>query len=124
VDAPVSGGVGGAEKGTLTFMVGGQDKHFEESKQVLSAMGSNIVHCGDVGTGEVAKLCNNMLLAISMSGVSEAMSLGELKCVCDTTTRLDGLSIYTVLMLDDVVLAMYHRKSESLALICSLGDWV
>mmetsp|Transcript_17922 Transcript_17922/g.21785 ORF Transcript_17922/g.21785 Transcript_17922/m.21785 type:complete len:323 (-) Transcript_17922:454-1422(-) len=77
VDAPVSGGVGGAEAGTLTFMVGGTDANFEHSKTVLNEMGANIVHCGDVGTGEVAKLCNNMVLAISMLGVSEAMNLGE-----------------------------------------------
>jgi len=77
VDAPVSGGVGGAEAGTLTFMVGGSDVAFEESKTVLSLMGANIVHCGDVGTGEVAKLCNNLLLAISMCGTCEAMNLGE-----------------------------------------------
>jgi len=77
VDAPVSGGVGGAEAGTLTFMVGGTESNFTKSHNVLNDMGANIVHCGDVGTGEVAKLCNNMVLAISMLGVSEAMNLGE-----------------------------------------------
>uniref|UniRef100_A0A7S2RG04 3-hydroxyisobutyrate dehydrogenase n=1 Tax=Mucochytrium quahogii TaxID=96639 RepID=A0A7S2RG04_9STRA len=77
VDAPVSGGVGGAEAGTLTFMVGGSEDSFERSKAVLQNMGGNIVHCGDVGTGQVAKLCNNMILAVSMLGVSEAMSLGS-----------------------------------------------
>lgn len=77
VDAPVSGGVGGAEAGTLTFMVGGSDRSFEDAKDVLNLMGSNLVHCGDVGTGEVAKLCNNLLLAVSMVGTCEAMNLGE-----------------------------------------------
>jgi 3-hydroxyisobutyrate dehydrogenase len=76
LDAPVSGGTGGAEAGTLTFMVGGEGKDFEAAKPVLAHMGKNIVHCGAAGNGQVAKLCNNMLLAISMIGVSEAMSLG------------------------------------------------
>ena len=76
IDAPVSGGVGGAEAGTLTFMVGGEDEDFTKSQDVLEAMGSNIVHCGGVGTGEVAKLCNNMILGISMIGVCEAMNMG------------------------------------------------
>eukprot|EP00942_MAST-04A_sp_MAST-4A-sp1_P004388 g4388.t1 len=76
VDAPVSGGVGGAEAGTLTFMVGGTDDAFNRSKVVLEVMGANIVHCGGVGTGEVAKLCNNLVLGISMAGVCEAMNLG------------------------------------------------
>ena len=76
VDAPVSGGVGGAEAGTLTFMVGGTDDAFQRAETVLKVMGGNIVHCGDVGTGEVAKLCNNLVLGISMAGVCEAMNLG------------------------------------------------
>jgi 3-hydroxyisobutyrate dehydrogenase len=76
VDAPVSGGVGGAEKATLTFMVGGEKADFTAAQAVLTAMGKNIVHCGAVGTGQVAKLCNNMLLAISMIGTAEAMNLG------------------------------------------------
>lgn len=77
VDAPVSGGVGGAEAGTLTFMVGGSQEHFDAAGDVLNIMGANIVHCGDVGTGEVAKLCNNLVLGISMAGVCEAMALGQ-----------------------------------------------
>ncbi len=76
VDAPVSGGTGGAAAGTLTFMVGGTGAAFEKVKPVLEAMGKNIVHCGDVGTGQVAKICNNLVLGITMAGVSEAMSLG------------------------------------------------
>ena len=76
IDAPVSGGVGGAEAATLTFMVGGSDGDFETSKTVLQSMGKNIVHCGGAGTGQVAKICNNLILGISMSGVSEAMNLG------------------------------------------------
>ncbi|SMG61442.1 3-hydroxyisobutyrate dehydrogenase [Paraburkholderia susongensis] len=77
VDAPVSGGTGGAAAGTLTFMVGGSASAYEQVKPVLSAMGKNIVHCGDTGTGQVAKICNNLVLGISMAGVAEAMSLGE-----------------------------------------------
>ncbi|WP_397450046.1 3-hydroxyisobutyrate dehydrogenase [Pseudomonas sp. NA-150] len=76
-DAPVSGGTGGAQAGTLTFMVGASAEHFEVLKPVLSQMGKNIVHCGDIGTGQIAKICNNMLLGISMIGVAEAMALGN-----------------------------------------------
>ena len=75
-DAPVSGGTGGAEAGTLTFMVGGDAGVFEKIAPILRHMGKNIVHCGESGTGQVAKICNNLLLGISMIGVSEAMNLG------------------------------------------------
>ena len=75
-DAPVSGGTGGAEAGTLTFMVGGSPEVFERIAPVLRHMGKNIVHCGAAGTGQVAKICNNMILGISMIGVAEAMNLG------------------------------------------------
>ncbi|WP_233868828.1 3-hydroxyisobutyrate dehydrogenase [Paraburkholderia adhaesiva] len=77
VDAPVSGGTGGAAAGTLTFMVGGSAAAYESVKPVLSGMGRNIVHCGDTGTGQVAKICNNLVLGITMAGVAEAMALGE-----------------------------------------------
>lgn len=76
VDAPVSGGTGGAEGGTLTFMVGGNQVDFDYVKPLLSHMGKNIVHCGGVGNGQVAKVANNMLLGISMIASAEAMSLG------------------------------------------------
>lgn len=76
-DAPVSGGTGGAQAGTLTFMVGASAEHFEVLKPVLAQMGKNIVHCGGIGTGQIAKICNNMLLGISMIGVAEAMALGN-----------------------------------------------
>jgi 3-hydroxyisobutyrate dehydrogenase len=75
-DAPVSGGTGGAEAGTLTFMVGADSDLFECIKPTLARMGKNIVHCGAAGTGQVAKICNNLLLGISMIGVAEAMNLG------------------------------------------------
>ncbi|GAA5811978.1 hypothetical protein MFLAVUS_005425 [Mucor flavus] len=76
-DAPVSGGTLGADAGTLTFMVGAPSvESFESVKPLLSLMGKNVIYCGDNGTGQVAKLCNNMLLGISMIGVSEAMLLG------------------------------------------------
>ncbi len=77
VDAPVSGGVGGAAAGTLTFMVGGPAGAFEAAKPVLDAMGKNIVHTGASGNGQAAKICNNMILGISMIGVSEAFVLAE-----------------------------------------------
>lgn len=76
LDAPVSGGTGGAAAGTLTFMVGGDKADFDKAQPILSAMGKNIVHCGASGTGQVAKMANNMLLGISMIGVAEAMNLG------------------------------------------------
>jgi 3-hydroxyisobutyrate dehydrogenase len=76
-DAPVSGGTGGAQAGTLTFMVGATPELFATLQPVLAQMGRNIVHCGDVGTGQIAKICNNLLLGISMVGVSEAMALGD-----------------------------------------------
>lgn len=77
VDAPVSGGVAGAEAGTLTFMVGGDPAHFARAKPILACMGKNIFHAGAAGNGQAAKICNNMLLAISMIGVCEAFVLAE-----------------------------------------------
>jgi len=77
VDAPVSGGVGGAKAATLTFMAGGDAKAFAAAKPILEAMGKKIVHCGDAGAGQAAKICNNMILGISMIGVSEAFALAE-----------------------------------------------
>lgn len=75
IDAPVSGGTGGAEAGTLTFMVGGDAADFEKAKPILECMGKNIVHCGGAGNGQVAKICNNMMLAIEMIATAEGMSL-------------------------------------------------
>lgn len=77
LDAPVSGGVGGAEAATLTFMAGGADDAFAAAKPVLEAMGKKIVHCGGAGAGQAAKICNNMILGISMIGVAEAFVLAE-----------------------------------------------
>lgn len=77
VDAPVSGGVGGAQGATLTFMCGGDDKAFAAAKPVLEKMGKKIVHCGKPGAGQAAKICNNMILGISMIGVCEAFTLAE-----------------------------------------------
>lgn len=77
LDAPVSGGVMGAEAGTLTFMVGGARDAFVRAEPVLRAMGRTVVHCGDAGAGQAAKACNNMLLAISMIGTCEAFVLAE-----------------------------------------------
>jgi 3-hydroxyisobutyrate dehydrogenase len=77
VDAPVSGGVGGAEAGTLTFMAGGSDDAFARAEPLLAAMGKRIVHCGPAGAGQAAKICNNMILGISMIGVCEAFALAQ-----------------------------------------------
>lgn len=77
VDAPVSGGTAGAAAGTLTFMVGGPDAAFVQAKPLLEAMGKTIVHAGGAGNGQAAKICNNMILGISMIAVSEAFAMGE-----------------------------------------------
>jgi 3-hydroxyisobutyrate dehydrogenase len=76
-DAPVSGGTSGAQAATLTFMAGGSDNAFERAKPILSAMGKTVVHAGAAGNGQAAKICNNMILGISMIAVSEAFTLGE-----------------------------------------------
>ena len=76
VDAPVSGGVSGAQAGTLSFIVGGEAENFERAKPFLEAMGKNIFHAGAAGAGQVAKMCNNMLLSILMTGTAEALQLG------------------------------------------------
>ena len=77
LDAPVSGGVGGSEAGTLTFMVGGPDRAFEKGKPVLEAMGKTIVHTGGSGNGQVAKICNNMILGATMIAVGEGFVMAE-----------------------------------------------
>ncbi len=76
VDAPVSGGIGGATAGTLTFMVGGAEAAFNKVRPLLDIMGKRVVHCGEGGAGQAAKICNNMLLGISMIGTCEAFVLG------------------------------------------------
>jgi 3-hydroxyisobutyrate dehydrogenase len=75
LDAPVSGGVGGATAGTLTFMAGGEPEAFAKAQPMLAVMGKKIVHCGSAGAGQAAKICNNMILGISMIAVSEAFTL-------------------------------------------------
>ncbi len=77
IDAPVSGGVVGAEAGTLTFMVGADDADFALAQPILQIMAGRVVHCGSSGSGQAAKVCNNMILGISMIAVSEAFVLGE-----------------------------------------------
>ncbi len=77
LDAPVSGGVGGATAGTLTFMCGGSDEAFARAKPILEAMGKRIVHCGGAGAGQAAKICNNMILGATMIVTCEAFALAE-----------------------------------------------
>jgi 3-hydroxyisobutyrate dehydrogenase len=77
IDAPVSGGTGGAKAATLTFMAGGDADAFAAAKPILEAMGKKVVHCGGAGAGQAAKICNNMILGISMIGVCEAFTLAE-----------------------------------------------
>ncbi len=76
LDAPVSGGVGGAQAGTLTFIVGGAGEALARVRPVLEAMGANIFHAGEAGAGQTAKICNNMLLAVLMAGTAEALAMG------------------------------------------------
>jgi len=76
IDAPVSGGVSGAEAGTLSFIVGGEAACFARAKPILEAMGKNIFHAGGVGSGQIAKTCNNMLLSVLMAGTAEALQMG------------------------------------------------
>ena len=95
VDAPVSGGVAGATAGTLTFIVGGGDEQFAKAQPVLADMGKNIFHAGDIGAGQVAKICNNMLLSILMAGTSEAIQMGinnglDAKVLSDIMTASSG----------------------------------
>ena len=89
LDAPVSGGTAGAAAATLTFMVGGKPDAFARANPVLSAMGKRIVHCGDRGAGQAAKICNNMILGVSMIAVSEAFVLAE-------KLGLDAKALYEV----------------------------
>ena len=88
LDAPVSGGVGGAEGGSLTFMVGGAAASFVRAQPILQKLGKNIFHAGGSGNGQAAKICNNMLLGISMIGTCEAFMLGE-KLGLDAQTLFD-----------------------------------
>ncbi len=91
LDAPVSGGVGGAEAGTLTFMVGGEAGAVARGEPLMSAMGRNIVHAGGPGNGQAAKMCNNMILGVSMIAVSEAFTLAE-RVGLDAQTLFDIVS--------------------------------
>lgn len=77
LDAPVSGGIAGAEAGTLTFMVGGSEQAYQKALPILEVMGSKLIHAGDAGTGQAAKICNNMILGISMAAISEAYALAD-----------------------------------------------
>ncbi|APX14889.1 3-hydroxyisobutyrate dehydrogenase [Phaeobacter inhibens] len=77
VDAPVSGGIGGASGGTLTFMAGGSQAAFDAAKPLFDIMGQKAVHCGDAGAGQAAKICNNMILGITMIGTCEAFALAD-----------------------------------------------
>lgn len=91
VDAPVSGGVGGAEAGTLTFMCGGSDDSFAIAKPLFDIMGQKAVHCGDGGMGQAAKICNNMILGITMIGTCEAFALAD-KLGLDRQSMFDVVS--------------------------------
>ncbi|MCE8517048.1 3-hydroxyisobutyrate dehydrogenase [Ruegeria pomeroyi] len=77
VDAPVSGGIGGAAAGTLTFMAGGSEAAFEKAKPLFDIMGQKAVHCGDAGAGQAAKICNNMILGVTMIATCEAFALAD-----------------------------------------------
>lgn len=91
VDAPVSGGIGGAAGGTLTFMAGGSTAAFEACVPLFDIMGQKAVHCGDAGAGQAAKICNNMILAITMIGTCEAFALAD-KLGLDRSKMFDVVS--------------------------------
>jgi len=92
VDAPVSGGIAAANGGTLTFMVGGTGEAFKRAEPILSVMGKAVIHAGDAGNGQAAKICNNMLLAVQMIGTAEAFSMAE-KLGLDPQTFYDISSV-------------------------------
>lgn len=92
VDAPVSGGIAAANGGTLTFMVGGSAEAFARAQPILAAMGKAVIHAGDAGNGQAAKICNNMLLAIHMIGTCEAFAMAE-KLGLDAQTFFDISSV-------------------------------
>lgn len=91
LDAPVSGGIGGASAGTVTFMVGGSDNAFAKGVPLFDIIGKKAVHCGEAGAGQAAKICNNMLLGISMIGACEAFALGD-KLGLDAAKLFDVVS--------------------------------
>nr|XP_021323726.1 3-hydroxyisobutyrate dehydrogenase a isoform X1 [Danio rerio] len=93
MDAPVSGGVGAASLAKLTFLVGGVEEEYNAAQELLTCMGANVVYCGHVGSGQAAKICNNMLLAIGMLGTAETMNLGisfKVAQNSDVTLKLKG----------------------------------
>ncbi|MGV2495084.1 3-hydroxyisobutyrate dehydrogenase [Pelagerythrobacter aerophilus] len=92
VDAPVSGGIAAAAGGTLTFMVGGSEQAFQRAEPILQAMGKAVIHAGDAGNGQAAKICNNMLLAIQMIGTCEAFTMAQ-KLGLDPQTFYDISSV-------------------------------
>lgn len=94
MDTPMSGGIVGAKNGTLTFMVGGSIENFEKARHLLTGMGKNLFHCGGPGTGEIAKLTNNLILGISMVATAEGMAIGE-KLGIDPKILKDILSVST-----------------------------
>lgn len=94
MDTPMSGGIVGAKNGTLTFMVGGSVENFEKARPLLLGMGKNLFHCGGPGTGEIAKLTNNLILGISMVATAEGMAIGE-KLGIDPKILKDILSVST-----------------------------
>ena len=110
LDAPVSGGVVGAEAGTLTFMVGGAADAYDQGLPLLEIMGQKAVHCGDGGAGQAAKICNNMLLAISMIGTCEAFSLAE-------KLNLDQSRLF------DVILNLFRQLLVSQHLLSGTRSW-
>ena len=91
LDAPVSGGIGGAEAGTLTFMVGGSDGAFADARDLFEVMGQKAVHCGPSGNGQAAKICNNMILGVSMIATCEAFALAD-KLGLDRQAMFDVVS--------------------------------
>jgi len=116
LDAPVSGGTAGAAAGTLTFMAGGSQDAFNKARPILEVMGAKIVHCGEGGSGQAAKICNNMLLAVSMIGACEAFALAERIVGPESPSDRDyAPGFATALMLKDLGLSQQAAREAGQA---------
>ena len=112
VDAPVSGGTAGAAAGTLTFMAGGTPEAFEQARPLFEVMGSRAVHCGAAGAGQAAKICNNMILGISMIGVCEAFALAAQARPRPARALRRGLDLLGLLLVGDELLPGARRRPD------------
>ena len=112
LDAPVSGGTGGATAGTLTFMVGGPDAAFATAKPLFDIMGQKAVHCGPAGNGQAAKICNNMILGVTMIATCEAFALAD-KLGLDRQAMFDvGVNLFGAILVDEHLLPRPRYRTD------------